>query len=322
MQIVFITGAEGFAGSYLTQYLKQRGYEVVAGVRNRARKLAFERQHGKALVCDVSDAINVARAVASVKPDVIIHLAGTSRPAEAGEEPLAAYQSIVTAWANVLDAARRAVPRAKLLLVSACDVYGIAGSDGRKLSETTALQPVTTFGSLKAAAEKIAETFFRNYHLNVTIARPFHYTGAGQSDLFYFASAAQRIATCDASLGCELRLRDLAAGRDVMHVEDVVAAYERLIQEGKPNETYNICTGQTHACGEIVQMIARECGVSVQLKEQPPAEDEVPMPMLCGDNSKICAQLNWRPTRSIADAVRDLVRGVRQRAPVSAAAAS
>jgi nucleoside-diphosphate-sugar epimerase len=181
VKTVFVTGAEGFTGSRLVEQLLSQRYEVIGGVRNRARKLAFEKSHAKALVCDASDAINVARAIASVKPDAIVHLAGCSQPGMADAAPLEAYQSIVTAWANVLDGARRVAPRTKILLASSCDVYGNAGADGTPLTEEHPLSPVTTFGSLKAAAETIAHTFYRNFKTNVTIARPFPYIGAGLS---------------------------------------------------------------------------------------------------------------------------------------------
>jgi len=132
---IFVTGAEGFLGTHLTRHLRERGYEVVAGVRNRARKLAHERHFGKALVCDVSDAINVARVIAGVRPDGIVHLAGTSHAHEASAEPLTAYQSIVTAWANVLDGVRRARLRTRVIMASTCEVYGNAGGDGQPLHE-------------------------------------------------------------------------------------------------------------------------------------------------------------------------------------------
>jgi len=172
---IFVTGAEGFLGTHLSRHLRERGYEVVAGVRNRARKLAYERHFGKALVCDVSDAINVARVIAGVRPDGIVHLAGTSHAHEASAEPLTAYQSIVTAWANVLDGVRRARLRTRVVMASTCEVYGNAGGDGHALHEDTPLEPLSTFASLKVAAESIAHTFYRDYHLDVTIARPFHY---------------------------------------------------------------------------------------------------------------------------------------------------
>ena len=53
MKTLFVTGAEGFTGKHLCDCLRKRGYDVVGGVRNRARKLAFEKQAGKAIVCEV-----------------------------------------------------------------------------------------------------------------------------------------------------------------------------------------------------------------------------------------------------------------------------
>ncbi|MCK4343414.1 MAG: GDP-mannose 4,6-dehydratase [Phycisphaerae bacterium] len=308
MQTVFITGAGGFVGSRLLGYLREQGCDVVAGVRNRARKLAYERQSNKALVCEVTDPINVARAIAGVRPDAIIHLAGPSRPVDASADPLAAYQGIVSSWANLLDAVRRVVPRAKVVLASACDVYGNAGSSGELLSETTLPQPVTTFGSMKTTAEDVAHTYYRDYHLNITIARPFHYTGPGQSERFFFGAVAQQLANWDpAANDRELRLPDLSCRRDLLHVDDVVSAYARLLQDGRPNEIYNICSGEAFTCREIIETMIGDLGHEIQLSELPGDEEHDQIPFLRGDNSKIRAELSWSPTRSARDAVRALL---------------
>ncbi|MFQ5807445.1 MAG: NAD-dependent epimerase/dehydratase family protein [Phycisphaerae bacterium] len=308
MKTLFVTGAEGFTGRHLVEYLRRRGYEVIGGVRNRARKLAFERRYGKALVCDVSDAINVARAIASVKPDGVIHLAGTAQPQAANAEPLAAYQSIVTGWANMLDAIRRVVPRARAVLTSTCEVYGNAGGDERPLSEDAPLAPVNTFGSLKATAESIARTFFQNYHTNVTIVRPFHYTGAGQSEDFFFGSVAKRLAEWDPSAqGNQLQLPDLNFKRDLLHVSDMVEAYACLLEEGRPNEVYNVCSGRTWTVREIVELIVRAMGRTVSVSDLPTDEDGQ-VPWLCGDNSKACSEFGWQPRYTIEQAVTELTQ--------------
>ncbi|MFH1748289.1 MAG: GDP-mannose 4,6-dehydratase [Planctomycetota bacterium] len=310
MQTVFVTGAEGFAGSLLTHQLRRRGYTVVAGVRNRARKLAYEREHGKAIVCDVSDAINVARAIASARPDGVIHLAGTSHPQAATDQPLTAYQSIVTAWANVLDAVRRVCPRARVLMISACDVYGNAGQNGRPLPEDTQPRPVSTFGALKLAAESIAHTYYQNYHLNLTIARPFHYTGPGQPESFFFGAVARRLADWDASAsGFEMSLPDLDCRRDLLHVFDVVDAYERLLNDGKPNETYNVCSNDSRTCRQIVQAMAQAVRLPLNFTDEatPDVEDDV-ISVLWGDNSKLRDELGWHPTHTVDGAVQDLMR--------------
>lgn len=322
MKTFFVTGADGFTGRHLVQYLKHSGYEAVGGVRNRARKLAYERQYGKALVCEVSDAISMARAVASVKPDVVIHLAGTSQPAEVAEEPLLAYQSIVSAWANVLDVVRRAVPRAKVVLASACEVYGRGCNGQSPLNEQTPVQPVDAFGSLKAAAEAIARTFFLNSHLDITIVRPFHYIGPGLPESSYFGSLARRLAEADpATDQQELSLPDLQCRRDFLHVLDVVEAYVRVAAEGKPNGTYNICSGRMYTVREVVETLVRSAGRRVRIAEQP-AESAV-IPTLWGSYERLRNDTGWQPTRTVEQAAADLMsdaQGARQHQAVSASA--
>ncbi len=310
MRTVLITGADGFAGSVLLEHLRQQGYKAVAGVRNRARKLALEQRYIRSLVCEVADAINVARVVAAVKPDSIVHLAGMTRAYEAEVDPLAGYQSIVTGWANVLDAARRVVPRARILLISACDVYGTSATADRPLSESDGICPATTFGSLKATAESIAHTFHKNHHLDITIARPFHHTGPCQSEHFFFGAVAKRLAAWDPSVdGDQLELPDLDCRRDVLHVKDVAEAYEALLTNGRPNEVYNVCANATHTCRELVQTMIDASGVQVTLRDQPPSDDEscVP-PVLWGDNRKICEETGWQPASNANTAVTELMR--------------
>lgn len=311
MRTLFLTGAEGFVGSQLVPYLRTHGYEVVAGVRNRARKLAYERNQVPALVCDVTDPINVARAIASVRPDGVLHLAGIARPTSAAAEPLLAYQSIVTSWANILDGVRRSVPRARVLLVSACDVYGNAGRDGHQLSETTAPAPISTFGSLKRTAESIAHTFFRDYHLNLTIARPFHYTGPGQPERFFFGAVARELAEWEPARGREIKLPDLGCRRDWLHVADVVTAYHRLLEDGRPNEIYNVCSGISRSCREVVQMLLDAGGFDLRLADVETSAGDGHIDVLCGDNTKLSTELGWSPTHGLEAALEALLEGYR-----------
>lgn len=304
MKTIFVTGAEGFAGQHVTQYLRQRGYDVVAGVRNRGRKLAYERNFGKALVCEIGDPIGVARAIASVRPDGVIHLASTTQPAHAANDPLLAYQTIVNAWANLLDAVRRSVPRARVLMVSACEVYGDAGNNGQALTETAALRPVNVFGAFKAAAEQIAHAFYDNYHLNVTIARPFHFTGANQGENFFFGSVARQIAQWSAGQGPNIELPDLHCRRELLHVLDVAAAFETILTDGQPNQVYNVSAGAGHTVRELVEQLIKLSGRPLHLVN---ADEETanPVQSLCGGNQKLTG-LGWQPQRSTEQALRDL----------------
>mgnify|MGYP001205295171 CR=1 FL=1 len=319
MKNYFVTGGEGFVGRHLVQHLVQRGHHVVGGVRNRARKLSFEKQLGKALVCDVSDAISVARAIASVKPEVVVHLASTSQPAFANQEPLTAYQSIVSGWANVLDGVRRAVPRAKVLLISAADVYGNACTPEQPATEDTPVQPCDTFGSLKAAAESIAQTFYLNYHLDITTLRPFCLLGPGLPEQFFFGSLARRFCEWDmASHGKTCGLADSDYQRDAMHVADFIEALDRLTDSGRPNCTYNICSGQHHSVRDIAQALARAANLDLNFTADDTAE---PGPIAClwGDASRLSQHTGWKPSRSLDQAAGDLIASCRAQVQPAAA---
>lgn len=313
MKTLFVSGAEGFVGQQLVKLLVDKGYDVVGGVRNRARKLAFEKQYGKALVCEVGDAINVARVIASVQPDGVIHLAGTSLPHVANDEPLDAYQSIVSAWANVLDAVRRSAPRARTIMVSSCEVYGEAGAS-QSIDESTRCNPTSTFGSLKHAAESIAHTYFDNYHLNVSIARPFGALGPNQPTGTFFGWVADRIVNWNGSEGA-LQVPDLDCRRDVLHVLDVARAYVTLLEDGAPNEVYNVCSGESRNVREICDTMIRAAGKRIELQG---AGDSTASNTMIGNGSKLQA-LGWRPTRSFEQAVTDLVDSY-QTAPTPVAA--
>lgn len=306
MQKILVTGAEGFTGSWMVKLLQERGIDVVGGVWNRARKLTVERAGGKALVCDVTDAINVARVVASVQPQAIIHLAGLVGGQLAYEEPLLAYQTTVTAWANILDAARRTAPRTRILLVSAADVYGSAHATGHAIPETTPVTPDSTFGSLKLAAESIAATFHRDYHLDVLIARPFNFVGAGQPDDQFWGSVALAAKRSGQGL-IPAGLPGADARFDLLHVADVVSAYQAILQNGKPNTIYNVCSGGLTSFGAVWSQLTG--ATAPPGATQTPREFVGPIPNLCGDHSRLLG-CGWKPAHSIESAVQSLATPV------------
>ena len=312
MRALFVTGAEGVVGQRLVRRLKACGHDVTCGVRNRARKLAYEREQFKALVCDVADSINVARAVAVVRPDGVVHLAGPSDPALAKDDPLLAYQTIVSAWANVLDAVRRTVPRARVVLASAADVYGTAVSGSPPFAESAALRPTSAFGELKAAAESIARTYHREYHLNISIARPFRYLGAGaptQGELPRWLESLQR---WDATLnGPSLRVDDGEDVYDWLHVDDVVTAYEAILHRGQPNATYNVCSGSGRTRRELVEQLAATAGLSVRVI----AAGEGAPRTLVGSNERLRQELGWAPTRTVDQGLAELWQRYQTQAP-------
>ncbi len=318
MQALFVTGAEGAVGQRLVRRLKASGHDVTCGVRNRARKLAYEREQFKALVCDVADSINVARAVAVVRPDGVVHLAGPSDPAVAKDDPLLAYQTIVSAWANVLDAVRRTVPRARVVLVSAADVYGTAKPGSPPFVESAPPRPTSAFGELKAAAESIAQTYHREYHLNISIARPFRYLGAGVPARGEVPRWLGQLHRWDTTLnGPSLRVEDGEDVYDWLHVDDVVTAYEAILHRGQPNATYNVCGGIGRTRCELVRRLAATAGVKIDVV----AAGETGPRSLVGNNERLRHELGWAPTHTSEQALAELWQRYQTQAATAATAA-
>jgi len=136
--------------------------------------------------------------------------------------------------------------------------------------------------------------------------RPFHYTGAGQSEDFFFGAVAKRLAEWQPTAdGSQLQLPDLNLKRDLLHVSDVVEAYAYLLEEGRPNEVYNICSGRTRTVREIVELIIRTTGRDVSVSDLP-AENDGQVPWLCGDNGKISREFGWQPRHTVEQAVAEL----------------
>jgi nucleoside-diphosphate-sugar epimerase len=204
------------------------------------------------------------------------------------------------------------------VMASAADVYGATASDGQPVGESAPCQPTTTFGSLKRDAESIAHTFFRDYHLNVIIARPFGYLGAGQPERFFFGAVARRLADWATEKGGQrLCLPDLSCRRDLLHVKDVATAYQRLLAGGRPDEGYNISSGEVVSLREVVGELVAAYGLEVELVEEetaPGAPDQV---VLCGDSSKLRSELGWEPAHTLREAVRDLADSCRKEQPVA-----
>ncbi|MGE3182176.1 MAG: NAD-dependent epimerase/dehydratase family protein [Phycisphaerae bacterium] len=311
MQKILVTGAEGFTGAHLVRKLKTSGYQVVAGVWNRARKLAYEKNSTKALVCDVTDAISVARVVASVKPDAVVHLAGPSQSNAAIDEPLLAYQGIVSAWANLLDAVRRSAPRARCLMVSASDVYGSQFANGTPIAENVSPEPDCTFGSMKWAAEQIAATFHREHHLDVMVARPFQFVGAGQPEDSFWRQACDGFVHGLSTTSGECAWPTAGDGFDILSVADVVSGYQCILENGKPNEAYNVCSGTMKTFGDIWNGWSASAGQSVQMPGcDNNTQPQCPGANLIGSNAKLRA-CGWTPTASIADAWQALQADVK-----------
>jgi UDP-glucose 4-epimerase len=236
--------------------------------------------------------------------DAVIHLAGGGGPAKIAADPIAGIRNNIRATSELARAARAAGVR-RLLFASTIAVYGTERDHGRPYSEQDEALPDDIYGVVKEAAEQIWID-----HAGGTAFRLSNIYGAGVGVDMGIAGAVERFARAAANSG-EIRLFGGGKQRiDYVHIDDVARAFAHALERTDLSPHINIGGGDPiRLCdmAEICVGLAGELGNRVTVVEQPaPAGKSWP------DRSLAIAladrELDWRPTTSYVDGLRELIR--------------
>ena len=306
---VLITGANGFAGSHLTEYLLHEGESVVALVREGSElknlqhilpQLRIER-------ADLRDGARVLQLLQQIQPQRIYHLAAFSSPAESLRRPKEAYEVNFWGTFNLLFAVRQLDFPCRFLQVSSSDVYGTAPPCALPLQEVCPFQPANPYAASKAATELLAFQFFKSYGLPIVRVRPFNHTGPRQSAAFVCSSFARQI------IEIELGLRppavetgNLKVLRDFSDVRDVVRGYVLVLEKGEPGEVYHLCSARPISIGAVLDILLQSASRPIRVignesRLRPGEASEI-----WGDFSKARQAVGWEPQYSLEETLRDL----------------
>jgi GDP-4-dehydro-6-deoxy-D-mannose reductase len=249
-----VTGAGGFAGRALVDELVAHGHEVVAFCHRPEEVDGLEaRGAARAVAFDLCGTLALERELARWRPSRVVHLAALASPRACELDPERARATNDLATARLL----AAVPAAtRVLVVSSAAVYA---PSTRPLAEDAPCAPRGVYATTKYAAEGHALHAARR-GAAVAIARPFNHSGPGQSPEYALPGLAQRLLAFRDE-GGPLRVGDLAAVRDFMHVRDTVRAYRVLLERALPGSITNVCTGRaTRLCDAFHELARRVLG--------------------------------------------------------------
>jgi nucleoside-diphosphate-sugar epimerase len=239
---ILITGARGFTGQYLINAAQNTGLEVITMQSN------------------INDDVSLEKEVLATKPDYVAHLAGISFVPSKDHE--AFYRVHALGTSNLLQALTKLqVAPKKILLASSATVYG--NSSNHLSIEEQALVPVDHYAISKVAMEETAKTFFNR--LPIVIARPFNYTGAGQKGNFLIPKLVDHFAQKKSFI----ELGNLNIEREFNDVNMICDAYLNLLEYGKANEIYNVCSGQAHSLRFVLDSLKKITGHNLEIKVNP-----------------------------------------------------
>jgi GDP-4-dehydro-6-deoxy-D-mannose reductase len=285
-----ITGAGGFVGPYLAAHLEACGDEVV----------------GTDLEVDITDGEGVLKAFVASSPDVVYHLAAASHVGTSWSAPVDVLRVNAEGSLNVFLAALEAGVQ-RVLLIGSAEQYGRLTPEQIPVVETTPMQPVSPYGASKAAAEMLASHVFHGRGLPIVAVRAFNHLGPGQSDNLVASSIARQVAAAERAGGGVVATGDLSPRRDFTDVRDVVRAYRLLVERGVPGEAYNVCSGRDVAIQEIADHYAGMATAEIRFELDPARLRPVDVPVVRGDNTKLCTTTGWAPELSLEQTLADVL---------------
>jgi len=318
---VLVTGAHGFVGGHLLELLRGEHPEVQAFALVRPRGGAPVPRPGGATIleADIDDAAAVSAALATARPDRIVHLAGQSSVHHSWIDPGATLRTNVMGVVHLMEGLRAAALRPRVLVVGSADEYGIVDNPGVPVAEDTPLRPVSPYAVSKVAQGQLALEYAVPGGPEVLRTRTFPHTGPGRGEAFAESSFARQLVEVAAGRRPPvLSVGNLDAVRDFTDVRDVVRAYWLLLERGphgvaRPETVFNVCSGRGVRVGDVLRRLIDLAGVQVEVRQDPSRFRPSDIPVLIGDNRRLRAATGWEPRIGLDQTLRDLLEDWRER---------
>ena len=307
---VLVTGVSGFVGRYLAPALAAAGHEVHGlGVQPPPDDLPLASSR----TADLTRIGELEAALAALAPEAVVNLAGQASAGQSFADPGETFRVNTAGALTLLEAVRRAAPRARVLLVGSGEVYGPQPA-GTRVAESAPFRPTSPYALSKAAADLAGAAFAAAHGLDVVRTRSFAHTGPGQDDRFVLPSFAKQVAWLERNdEEPVLRVGNLDVVRDLSDVRDVAAAYVALLARGQGGAVYNVCRGEGVKLSEVAARLVARARRPLRIEVDPARVRPVDVPYLVGDPTAFAAATGLAPAFALDRTIDDVLASWRSR---------
>jgi GDPmannose 4,6-dehydratase len=305
-----ITGITGQDGSYLAEFLLEKGYQVVGMVR-RASTESFERiAHLRDRIDiregDLLDQLSLITLLHHVDPHEVYNLAAQSFVPTSWEQPILTSEVTALGATRLLEAIRVVDRSIKFYQASSSEMFGKVRETPQ--NELTPFYPRSPYGVAKTYAHYLTINYRESYGIFACSGILFNHESPRRGMQFVTRKVTDGVARIKAGLASELRLGNLDAKRDWGFAGDYVQAMWMMLQQPKADD-YVVASGATHSVSELCEIAFAHAGLDWQkhVVVDPAFVRPAEVDLLIGDASKARRLLGWAPKHSFRQLIEMMV---------------
>jgi GDPmannose 4,6-dehydratase len=310
MPKALITGVTGQDGSYLAEFLLDKGYEVVGMVRRTSHD-SYERiehllDRIEVVAADLLDQHSLTVVLQDTRPDEVYNLAAQSFVPTSWNQPVLTGEFTALGVTRILEAVRLVNPRARFYQASSSEMFGKVTETPQR--ETTSFYPRSPYGVAKVYGHWITVNYRESYNLFAVSGILFNHESPRRGIEFVTRKVTDGVARIKLGLATDLRLGNLDARRDWGFAGDYVEAMWLMLQQSEARD-YVIGTGETHSVRELVELAFGHVGLDYRkyVVSDPRFHRPAEVDVLLADPTKARTELGWKPRVSFPELVAMMV---------------
>jgi GDPmannose 4,6-dehydratase len=313
-KVALITGINGQDGSYLSELLLNKGYEVHGTLKrnsvaeNQTARLDLVYDKLNLHYADLTDLSSMINIIKKVNPTEIYNLAAQSHVRISFDQPI--YTANVTGIGtlNLLESARLLNPKIKIYQASSSEMFGNSIDDDGFQRETTPMNPVSPYGCAKVFSYNISRNYRNSYDMFISNGILFNHESPRRGTNFVTNKVCKEAVKIKLGLSRELKLGNLDATRDWGHAKDYVEAMWMILQQESPDD-FVCSTGISHSVRDLCKYVFERLNLNFEefVKQDEKFLRPEELNNLKGDSTKLRTIIGWKPKYTFESMLDEMI---------------